>query len=71
MSRVVRERHKTTAAQNSTVLVQSGHRTWDTLMDVTLVFDPIAGVGESLAAVPTQVGLVLRVAANMFPHIFQ
>ncbi len=40
-------------------------------MNMPLMFDPIAGVGESLAAVATQVGLVFGVAANMLPHIFE
>ncbi len=52
-------------------LLNSGNRTWDALMDMPLMFDPIAGVGESLAAVATQVGLVLGVSANMLAHVFE
>jgi hypothetical protein len=38
---------------------------------MSLVFDPIAGVGKALVAMPTYVGLVLGVAPNVLPHVFQ
>jgi len=52
-------------------LHEAGERARYAQVDVALVLDPIAGVGEALVAVATQVGLVLGMATYVLAHVLQ